>query len=394
MSETRSDTAPSGDVDDDAEPKGRLRTTAETLGGFIRRIPFSIALAVVLIVTAAVTGTMFGSASDATTSAWAAGVITTFDGASGGRSRPPWSSPSTRSSSSFGVIAAIVLLGVAERRMGTWRAIVAFLVTGVVGVALGTWRAVDRLPRRRVVGHRHSRRPDPRPAGGHRRRAHHGDGVHGVLWRRRIRVVTFAFILVFVLYDGDSSNVYRLIAAIAGYSSARCSQETPRHSRARRSSHAETRTLVAAVVAVTAIGPIVAFVNRSDLTPFAFGSYLFDDGRSTSTPSSPSAVTTAALADECVRQLALMSAQGSGMFLLSFVPVLLLLLAAWGLRNGRRFAWWLAIAVNVAILLFARTALDVTVTTADVEDGTGRSSTSASSSCGPSRCSRCRSASS
>ena len=39
----------------DTEPKGRLRSTAETLGGFIRRIPFSIALAVVLVATAAVT---------------------------------------------------------------------------------------------------------------------------------------------------------------------------------------------------------------------------------------------------------------------------------------------------------------------------------------------------
>jgi lysylphosphatidylglycerol synthetase-like protein (DUF2156 family) len=57
------------------------------------------------------------------------------------------------------------------------------------------------------------------------------------------------------------------------------------------------------------------------------------------------------------------------MFVLSFVPVLLLLLAAWGLRSGRRFARWLAIAVNVAILVFARTAFEVTITTADVESG-------------------------
>ena len=77
-----------------------------------------------------------------------------------------------------------------------------------------------------------------------------------------------------------------------------------------------------------------------------------------------------ALGEDCLKQLAIMSAQGPGMFLLSFVPVLLLLLAAWGLRIGRRFARWLAIAVNVAILLFARTAFEVTVTTADVEDGT------------------------
>ena len=41
--------------------------------------------------------------------------------------------------------------------------------------------------------------------------------------------------------------------------------------------HAETRTLVAAIVAVTTIGPIVALVNRTELTPFSSGSYLFDD---------------------------------------------------------------------------------------------------------------------
>ena len=74
--------------------------------------------------------------------------------------------------------------------------------------------------------------------------------------------------------------------------------------------------------------------------------------------------------EDCLKQLAIMSAQGFGMFLLSFVPVLLLLLAAWGLRIGRRFARWLAIAVNAAILIFARTAFEVTVTTADVDDGT------------------------
>jgi len=369
MSDTRSDTAPSGDVDADAEPKGRLHSTAETLGGFIRRIPFSIALAVVLIATAAVTGTMFGSASDATTSAWAAGVITTFGNAEWWTIVTALFIPFDPFQLVAGVIAAILLLGVAERRMGTWRAIVAFLVTGIVGVALGTWvqwigslagewwatgTSVDLTldPLTGIVGALVT-----------------ASAFMGVLWRRRVRVVTFSFILVFVLYDGDSSNVYRLIAAIAGYFLGAILTRDPSTLRARRSSHAETRTLVASVVAVTAIGPIVAFVNRSDLTPFGFGSYLYADE-----PLDLDAVTAqcgeaAALGDECVKLLALMSAQGFGMFLLSFLPVLLLLVAAWGLRSGRRFARWLAIAVNLAILLFARSSLDVTITTADVEDG-------------------------
>ena len=263
------------------------------------------------------------------------------------------------------------LLGVAERRMGTWRAMLAFVVTGVIGVALGTvlqwlgslageWWATGTAtdltldPLTGIVGALIT-----------------ATAFMGALWRRRIRIVTLAFILVFVLYDGDSSNAYRLIAAIAGYFLGAILTGDASTLRARRSSHAETRTLVAAVVAVTAVGPIVAFANRTELTPFSFGSYLFDDEPiDLDTVISQCNTASTALGEACMKQLALMSAQGFGMFLMSFVPVLLLLLAAWGLRSGRRFARWLAIAVNLAILLFARTAYDVTITTADVEDGT------------------------
>lgn len=354
---------------DDAEPTGRLRSTAETLSGVIRRVPFSVALAVVLLGTTIAAGTAVGSASDATASTWAAGVLTTIEA---GRW---WTVGSALVIAFdpfqlvFGVLASLLLLGIAERRMGTWRTIIAFVVTGVLGVALGTvvqwlgslageWWATGTAtdltldPLTGIVGALMA-----------------STAFMGTLWRRRIRLVTVAFILVFVLYDGDSSNVYRLVAAVAGYLLGAVLARDASTLSARRSSHRETRTLVAAIVAVTAVGPIVALVNRSELTPFAFGSYLSrDDPLELATVMARCGGSTAS--DACITQLALLSAQGFGMFLLSFVPVLLLLLAAWGLRSGRRFAWWLAIAVNLAILLFARTAFDVTVTTADVDDGT------------------------
>ena len=78
MSETGSDVAPP-DERADVEPRGRLRSTGEALAGFIRRVPFSIAIAVVLVTTAIVTGTAIGTAPQATAQTWAAGVITTFD---------------------------------------------------------------------------------------------------------------------------------------------------------------------------------------------------------------------------------------------------------------------------------------------------------------------------
>lgn len=361
MSETSADT----------EPTGRLRSTGETIGAFIRRVPFSITLAIVLLGTSIAAGTAIGTASEVTASTWAAGVLTTIEA---GR----WWTVGTALVIAFdpfqlvfGVLASVLLLGIAERRMGTWRTIVAFVATGMVGVALGTvvqwlgslageWWATGTAadltldPLTGIVGALMA-----------------STAFMGTLWRRRIRIVTVAFILVFVLYDGDSSNVYRLIAAIAGYLLGALLAGNPSTLSARRSSHRETRTLIAAVVAVTAVGPIVALITRSELTPFAFGSYLYrDEPLELAAVMAQCGGAAVAATDACISQLALLSAQGFGMFLLSFVPVVLLLLAAWGLRGGRRFAWWLAIAVNLAILLFARTAFDVTVSTADVDDGT------------------------
>ena len=370
MSETTSDVAPHGESAD-VEPKGRLRSTGEALAGFIRRVPFSIALAVVLVVTAITTGTAIGTAPEAALQTWAAGVVTTFDEGQWWTVVTALFIPYDPFQLVFGVLASILLLGVAERRMGTWRAVLAFVVTGVIGVALGTWlQWIGSLAGEWwATGTSADLTLDP--LAGIVGALITATAFMGVLWRRRIRIVTLAFILVFVLYDGDSSNAYRLIAAIAGLFLGALLTRDPSTLRARRSSHAETRTLVAAVVAVTAIGPIVALVNRTELTPFSFGSYLFDDDPvDLDTVISQCGATASALGDDCLKQLAILSAQGPGMFLLSFVPVLLLLLAAWGLRIGRRFARWLAIAVNVAILLFARTAFEVTVTTADVEDGT------------------------
>ena len=198
--------------------------------------------------------------------------------------------------------------------MGTWRAILAFVVTGVIGVALGTllqwlgslageWWATGTSadltldPLAGIVGALIT-----------------ATAFMGALWRRRIRIVTFAFILVFVLYDGDSSNAYRLIAAIAGLFLGALLTRDPSTLRARRSSHAETRTLVAAVVAVTAIGPIVPSSTASELTPFALR--LLPLRRRPGRPRRPDlAVQRArrsALARDCLKQLAILSAQGFG----------------------------------------------------------------------------------
>jgi phosphatidylglycerol lysyltransferase len=354
----------------DVEPRGRLRSTGELLASFVRRIPFSIAVALTLVVSAAVTGTMFGPASEQTLEAWAAGVITTFDAAQWWTVVTALLVPQDPFQLVFGVIAALLLLGVAERRMGTWRAIVAFTVSGVIGFAVGTWLQWFGAEVGEWWATGTSADLTLDPLTGIVGALIASTSFMGALWRRRIRLVTLATILTFVLYDGDSSNAYRLIAAIAGYLLGAVLARDASKLSARRSSHAETRTLVAAIVAVTAVGPVVALVNASDLTPFAFGSYLFaEDPVSLDDLVARCGDSAAALSEQCTRELAILTSQGFGMLLLSFVPVALLLLASWGLHRGRRFARWLAILVNAAILLFARTSLDVALTTEDLADG-------------------------
>jgi lysylphosphatidylglycerol synthetase-like protein (DUF2156 family) len=350
----------------DAEPAGRLRTTAETAAAFARRIPFSLAVGATLVLTAIVTGTIAGPPSDTTAQTWAAGVRTTFgDGAWWTVASAvviPWDPFQLV----VGILAAVLLLGVAERRMGTWRAMVAFAVTGLLGVLLGTalqWFGAQ-FGEWWATGTAADLTLDPLT--GIAGALITATAFMGALWRRRIRVVTLAFVLVFALYDGDPSNVYRCFAILVGLPLGALLARDWSTLRLRRSSHRETRTLVASVVAVTAIGPVVALATRSELTPFAFSSYLFADD-----PLSFDAVVARCGADpsgdECLRELAILSSQGVGMFVLSFVPVLLLLLAAWGLRNGRRFAWWLAIGVNAAILLFARSSYDVSNALSDLD---------------------------
>ncbi|GAA4369094.1 hypothetical protein [Agromyces bauzanensis] len=114
---------PSDEVD--AEPSGRLRSTADSLRGFVRRIPFSIAFATLLVATSIVTGTIVGGASEPTTGTRAAGVATTVEAAKwwtvGTALLIPWDPFQLV----FGVLATIVLLGIAERRMSTQRTTVA-----------------------------------------------------------------------------------------------------------------------------------------------------------------------------------------------------------------------------------------------------------------------------
>ncbi|WP_368496754.1 bifunctional lysylphosphatidylglycerol flippase/synthetase MprF [Herbiconiux sp. A18JL235] len=259
------------------------------------------------------------------------------------------------------VIAIVVLVGVgwAERRFGHLRTIVAFVVVTVVGILLGlgvqalglgldlyaaevtrTYRTVD--PVIAVVGVVMA-----------------ASAFAGPLLRRRVRVVLFLAVLVFVLYSGHPSDLYRLFAAIVGLvlgmlmhraATGRASAGAP--GVVPRATRRETRTLLAAVVAVTALGPLVSIVSPSGpgiLNPLGV---LFRDPLRDYAAAAVRCET-ATLTKHCAEVVALSRLDGPGAVLLTLLPLLALLIAAWGIQRGHRVALWLAIGVNVVSAVLA-----------------------------------------
>ncbi|GLI27149.1 hypothetical protein ARHIZOSPH14_13910 [Agromyces rhizosphaerae] len=331
---------------------------------FLVRAPLSVALAVLLAVNWLFQGHPLAPLDEELLEQFGAGVGPTLED---GR----WWTVFTAAGFVSGpveaivsIVAALLLLGTAERVMGTWRALVAGLVTGAAGygvgigiVAMGAWAGEWwALLSATVVT------VDPLP------------GIIGALmaasafmprlWATRTRVAVLTVVLVFVLYDGDPQHLYRLFAALAGLLLGAVFQGNPSTLRPRRSSFREVRALLATVVAAGALGPIVAVLNPDAFTPFSLLSANLDPAIDADRIGARCDRFSSAACDEAI---IVASTQGVGPFLLTMVPVALLLIAAWGIRKGRRFALWLAILINISIALSALIAFDVAEAVAEFQ---------------------------
>lgn len=324
---------------------------------YLRTAPASACLALIVLVTGALTGTMFapvevGSAADT----WSAGVITTFHEA---RWWTPLTSlfvPNDPVQLALCVVFALVLLALAERLLGTARVIVAFLVTGVVGILLGLLLEFALGWGGAVVAEVEEVDITLDPSIGIVGALIAASAFTSLLWRRRIRLVVFAGVLMFWLYNGDTDNFYRLAAAVLGLGLGvllrRDGIRPIKHS-----SHRETRNLVAIVTAIMGLGPLAALIPPGGYGPLSAVGSLF----SQAVPGDPDAVLRqcdAHYTAACDNQLSLIASWGPGPLLLSFLPLILLLVAALGLRRGRLTAWILAMATNLAILVVDLIAID------------------------------------
>ncbi|WP_431277196.1 hypothetical protein [Leifsonia poae] len=250
------------------------------------------------------------------------------------------------------LILTVVLVGVAEHLMGTWRTALAYFMTSAVGilagvgiqlVASGSGEMWARNVRALIVLDVFT------AVGGAIMTA---SAFAGALWRRRIRLLTALVAVVLVLYSGLPGDLYRLLAVLAGLGLGVLLRPSAKLASWVRSSHHEIRVLLASALTITAIGPVIGLVTQSRnglLSPIKL---LFTN----EVPEKGALLARCqafAVTRQCVRDLTIERINGLGPILLSVLPLLVLLVAAYGLLRGSRFAVWLAVSVNLLLALLS-----------------------------------------
>jgi len=137
------------------------------------------------------------------------------------------------------------------------------------------------------------------------------------LWCRRLRLLLTAAIAISVVYIGHLEQVALACGAAAGLGAMTLTYDRARPGAGPHGPRHEARMLVGVLVAVPALGGILAALAASAHGPMTLSSLLF-------------------------------AAQGS--VPVQAGPALLLLLCGYGLHRGRRLAWWLAVAFNLTVL--------------------------------------------
>jgi lysylphosphatidylglycerol synthetase-like protein (DUF2156 family) len=252
----------------------------------------------------------------------------------------------------FVLICVVVLVGLAERAMGSIRTLGAFVVTAILGAVVGiTAQAIGNVAGEvwsiRVSGFISLDAMTPIVGV-----ALAATAFAGRLWRRRVRVLLLAILLVYLLYGGQPADLYRLCGGLAGLGLGYVLHPSDGSPFWPRSSHHETRVLLGAVIAITALGPAVTLLSRPRLGPLAPLGMLIANARPLSHRVLDRCLEVQATRD-CLHDVNLERISGVGPVLLTLLPLVALLVAAWGISRGRRFGAWLAIIVNLAMAALA-----------------------------------------
>ena len=261
----------------------------------------------------------------------------------------------------FGCALLIVfVLAIAESRMGVGRTVAIGLVSALGGIIVGVglcygiglaYQDVSFMARQQF-----SLSPVVLVIGALMAASAFSD----TLMRRRIRLIGYIAILVVLLYGGNPGDYCVLAAALIGQIIGRVQAGAPKR-RAIPSSQsseitngvrpwqfgsvAETRRLFGAIAAIMALGPLTAITSPNHAGPLSTLGLLM----------SPDYVDNISLADclanntkqGCFLQFDLLRVSMPGGVLRSLLPTAVLLVLAWGVYRGRRFAAIGTVAVNI-----------------------------------------------
>ena len=255
-----------------------------------------------------------------------------------------------------GYLAGTVLLLVAglpaERRLGSLRFLIAGFTAQAAGIVLaigmvhgihsllGSWSA--QLLLQSYVG------PSAIVFGA----ALAATTTLGVLWRRRLRLTLFTLLTLLALYSGSFPDLIRLAAATVGvFLGPLLFARVPRVS-APVASRREARVLVALIVATSAVGPVVAGLLPHAVGPLSVLRYLFTNIQTVDPQTLQALCTDPTQVKDCAEAQLQLRAGAGGIFM-SILPSVLLLIVADGLRRGRRFAWYAALAIQGGLAILA-----------------------------------------
>jgi lysylphosphatidylglycerol synthetase-like protein (DUF2156 family) len=311
--------------------------------GTVRRFPLTAAGLAVPLAAGIATGSLTAGPSPALRQAVGAGVGRPLRGL---LTSGLWAADAA---AYVGVVAAVLLLlAPAERQLGSRLALVGLLTGQVLATALGVWVIgalagagdawAQELSDTVVLG----------PFPGLLAVAGLATARAPALWRRRVRLLLTISLGALVLYSGTAGDVVRLSGWLLGLTAGGLLRRRGQVPVAHHPSRREGRALVALVVAVTALGPLVAAVSRTPDGPWAVVSHLFVSGR-------PHHALLRAVCGpggdpaDCRVLEARARLTGHGPALLSILPVVLQLVLAEGLRRGRRAAWVAAVAFSTLL---------------------------------------------
>jgi phosphatidylglycerol lysyltransferase len=250
------------------------------------------------------------------------------------------------------IAALVVLVGAAERLMGWWRTLLAFVVTAYVGAVAGMLLQAAGLLAREIWAVRIEEVIVLDPFTAISGTLLTASAFAGPLWRRRVRVLGFAALTIVFLYSGQPSDLFRIIAALAGLVLGMLLAHTRPTTRWTRSSHHEARSLTAVLLMITAAGPFVSIFTPARYGPLHPLGMLFRN----QLPQMRTVVHHCLghlSSPECRLQIDLASINGPGTALLAPLPLVVLIVAALGMLRGRRSAALVAIAVNLFLALVA-----------------------------------------